>query len=1662
MIESNVIEWLDFGDSAQYIDIYSKIKTLFFFRFFRGLIKNKPFPILINILFMIIFFFQIWTMNIISVPSKGDLILEIFDYLKRVIAFYELIIDEITYRKILTAVIYFVIIDFLLIVITIFIMKKINTTIFILVIHILNIINYYYMIGPIVEICFTCTLCENGRHIYLGNACYSSNHLLLCIISFVLLLLSLFMSFFYSVFCNEIELITANLNGNLNRINCNYELFGLISKVIIFLFGFSVKIYANNDLIKIIYEGYIFLNCLIMSIYVYKNVYYYNDIINYIHFFGWYFSTWYSFCVFLKTVFNLNGVSSLIIIGWVIIGLSFYKAHKIKEYLLLTNSNIFEFKDIKSIEMYKNILLKKLSDKNNYHSKILLFGIIKKFEEFSMNNPELNYQYHRLKDNKILAKKFNKDEDLPIMAIIYILYSNYLEKFAKKEEIIFHMCYFLINKLNNPSYAMLLCSKLKSEDNKGSYYKYLLAEDIKDYLIFKLNKNSNKESIKHVQIGSVILYNLYIYLFKIKIYDAICSQIEYLDLIKNNVTTHKAPENFLKYGEKILQTRSEIITIWEKLIELNPFSDECQKDYVLYLDTIIQDEILSKEESKRYMILKNSKLQERYNIYHTMFLYSTSSILLVDGYLSNGKILYSSSNFSLLFMYNDKELLNVTIEDLLPNAIQVFHKELVDHAIKFSNINYSFKEPRESFLKSKIGGLYNIKLFVKPVPNLSYGLIYYTYIQKINEPNFIIILDKDLKINGFTEMSQTGSSFTMSNGFNLSPNIIGFHIGMIIPDIFSLLEYKNEEFIINKIDHELKGYLYPIDKVNDLKNKVNNILDKIKITRNDNDNNGQIDTDPQNISVEFNELLRELSNYKSNPFSIFYKIKLHSFLEGKYKYYRIYINNDILTENENITDLRINNNLDIKSGISRKPKEGKIKLKLKMNEKKSKFDLNKDESNLTKNSYNNNITNINNINNNNEDIINKERNDLGKENKEEPNEYINNENKEKNQPNHINKISSENSQSNDGFNKLKSDIINKKEVYPIKIMKSLCFVFIIFAMIFYSWDNFQIRNDFSRLDTFLKDNLFFNSTKIILASLYTIGVNIRWELHSLYLNSTSCISGTFYTFYRKLLTEDIDFLEGQKNIASSLSEDFKNIILGKHQVGIYVYKFNDTEKYNFNVDNLITFLINTGIKIIDTYNYFLKEECYKIPKELGLNEINLKNLIEMSYYFYNSDIDGYRNEEKRKKISKNFNLIPFSLIYFSGILIILIIFYSHYILSLHNIVIYFLEKLINFNSTNFESYTKKLEEIKKKLGNDNNEEDDKGDDIDFNEFDSKKKEEEEKDREGKDLKDQRKSLEKDEKHKKKKNGNKQSKILQQKKKKAQIMIAFFIKINLFFGIKIILIMLVSLSYYIISLLFKESKKNEYIDFDSINDSVNTIYKETFDIFIPLKRKLEIYETNLIDCKTIGEFEKMTFPKINEIKSPKLGNLLLQIIDDSDYSKNEVEKLKELFSGNACNPLTNSAQGYGICEMYWSGILLRGFEQALAQVGSILSSVLDELESLNDKKNNVTLFDIMDQSSYMIYEQFNEFYLIRAFNATNNIFKVLREGKLKQILKLMEILSMAYVIISIFLFGLFIFFVYGSKNLFISSINFIGIVPWQYLYEDESFYKEIMEFGNKYF
>ena len=541
MIESSFIEWLDFGDAAQKIDVYSKNIIIKIFRFFRALNKNK-FPIFLEIILMIIYFMQLLSIASYFVSSDNDIILEIFNYLKNILLFSELINDNNTYTYMFNIFLLIILVDIFILNIIFFTIKKVQLKILIYITNLINILIYYYFIVPIIGIFIISFWCEDNQHKILQITCFSNTkHLIYIIFSFFFSLLSIFVAILYSIFYNEIGSITSNLNEKIIRIKCKYELICLINKIIIVVFCFILKIINNNnDILKLIYLILIFLICVIMSLYVYKNVYYYNNMINYITYLGWFFCSWYSLCIILKSIFTLKNISITILIGWIIIIISLYKLKKINEILLITETNILEFKNIKSVEIYNNILLNQLTTLTNNSTKVLLYGNIKSIEEYIDNNPELSYHYHKLLNDKYLNKLHNKDNELPVLSIIYIIYSILLEKSLFKEEIALYMSYFLINHLKNPTYAILLCSKIKTFSFTGSYHKYLLVEDIKEYLTYKLN-SSNKESIKHVQIGSLILYYLYADLFKMKIYEGLSNQIDYFDILRNNI-------NFFMYN----------------------------------------------------------------------------------------------------------------------------------------------------------------------------------------------------------------------------------------------------------------------------------------------------------------------------------------------------------------------------------------------------------------------------------------------------------------------------------------------------------------------------------------------------------------------------------------------------------------------------------------------------------------------------------------------------------------------------------------------------------------------------------------------------------------------------------------------------------------------------------------------------------------------------------------------------------------------------------------------------------------------------------------------------------------------------------------------------------------------------------------------------------
>ena len=300
MIESNIIGWLDFGDSTQNIDIYSKKLLIIFFRFLRILNKDKSIPIIIYKFFMIISFIQILELSIIFVPKKGDIILEILDYLENIFLFYK-VINKANYIIIIIVLFCIILFDYIIMIAVLYLNKKYNLSFLILMVNLLNLIIYYYLIGPLIAISLMSLTCQNKINESLSILCFSnSKHLYFLIFYFIILLLYIIMSFLYSLYFTNVGLITNDIRNNLNRTICKYEIILLIIKIIIFIFSFLIIKNEKKFVYEILYESFLILVGLIMSIYSYKNVYYYNNYINFINHIGWYIICWFNICIYFN------------------------------------------------------------------------------------------------------------------------------------------------------------------------------------------------------------------------------------------------------------------------------------------------------------------------------------------------------------------------------------------------------------------------------------------------------------------------------------------------------------------------------------------------------------------------------------------------------------------------------------------------------------------------------------------------------------------------------------------------------------------------------------------------------------------------------------------------------------------------------------------------------------------------------------------------------------------------------------------------------------------------------------------------------------------------------------------------------------------------------------------------------------------------------------------------------------------------------------------------------------------------------------------------------------------------------------------------------------------------------------------------------------------
>lgn len=181
----------------------------------------------------------------------------------------------------------------------------------------------------------------------------------------------------FALYNNRIGSLHEMTNRTRIRINCDYDIHSSNFKLIILIIQyFYMKYYNDSDIFKYVYQSLFFIFCLIISIYTLKQVYFYNQNINHLIHFGWFFVTWFALCMLLKSIFEINDSTIFIIMGWIIITIVLIYYNKFSYYKRITQINLFTDQSLVYIQKFISTLLL-LYQSTKKMEKVLLLGVIK-------------------------------------------------------------------------------------------------------------------------------------------------------------------------------------------------------------------------------------------------------------------------------------------------------------------------------------------------------------------------------------------------------------------------------------------------------------------------------------------------------------------------------------------------------------------------------------------------------------------------------------------------------------------------------------------------------------------------------------------------------------------------------------------------------------------------------------------------------------------------------------------------------------------------------------------------------------------------------------------------------------------------------------------------------------------------------------------------------------------------------------------------------------------------------------------------------------------------------------------------------------------------------------------------------------------------------------
>ena len=1659
MIENQIIEKAELIENFPLIDIFSSKKINKIYKFFYIILRHKTHNPLLLLFIRILFFIQLMQHSMIGAPRekiKADFLMNIL-YSFRYFVFPHLLINSDKKFIFLLSCSFFY--SFLLIILLLYLTLnyKKNFNIYLIrFLGLLNCIHVNYMICPLININGLILKCENGNHIYLKVECYSNQiHIFLLVVSLINLIFLFFYSIIVTIHFNEIGGI--KISGTLKRTNTYFELNCYCFSFIIYIIGFIHKnFFEKNTFLRIYTKLFYVIYGFILFFYLNFYVYFYKFYMNYFMLTGFCSFTWYTLILLITFIFKINTVVLLISIGWFFIFILIYFLLIYKNDCYLFQSNIFENENLEKIEIFINNF-NSLAQKNDNSTKVYIHGIINTFEEYIMNYQEEEELYQSLINNNHMKKTFgNNNILLKMNSIIYCIYHYFMEKSVYlKDDMLLLFCYFLVNNLKNSTYTIYLCSRKKIIGYKNNFLKFTLMEDIKEYMTERLLQNNikNKDSIKHIEITKVILYNKYSEKLRLKIFEATQLQADYFNFLKSS--SDNSTENFLSLGNKIIDLRKQILNLWNEIINLNPFCDEIELDLIMYLDNIIQDDDLLIRLNKNFYNIKERKILEKNNKYHKLFNFENSSILLFDGFNDKGKLLYYTINFPKIYkVNNEKELLNLYLEDLVPKCISNFHNKLIEDALEYSNLKNVFGEEKNLPLQLK-DTLFNVNGFVKSLPSFSNGLIFIVSLQKQNSNQFLIFLSDGLQIDSMTNISSISENeidfFYQKNywiyPYNLKPSIFGNHIATLIPEILLLIEYKNDKFFIQSNVTEYKGNIFSnvINSVS-IRNKLDKIYQQIKLNGKLNffshNKNNQVNSNKNETFIKhsstfkflennnydfklYNDFLNEVKNScteKNN--SIFFRIFHNSYFNDQFSFYKIFIQKDI--------------SVDIKINVLNYQKKKKVS-ETQFTQKVPKIKKKKFQKQITIFGTKMNL----------ESSKKKKRDKIKK--------YFSN----------FSYDSSNLFQNQIIFNILKQNVINKKTPQNVIYLRISAFIFSILSLIIIIYNTNVLKNNFINMENFLIQNYFFNHTKQYTSFLY-ISFN-NFQLVKKEFIQYEIFGKQYFNEMLIILKSVINDLIFEIESIYFIKEEYKNIIFDLKLIQFYVDNSKNKFSYNIDLINILYLLITNSLYFINNSNIYFNETNENL-------DFVLENIIDSSFDYSFSQVYGL-NYEKRKKIiysEKSYSINFIYIIIHLALFLIFFFFFICIVLKRFKSKKRLIEKMLNFQSKEFDDYIKYLEEIRKKLNNENEEE------IDSENNNNEGLYIEEKNilkNFNYTINDMKKKKEKKE-HEKEKRKKYHLQQLQKKEKK-QIMIHFYILLEFFSSLKYCVILILFMSFYIIIYPIYITKRNNYLSYDNITSQIENISIETILNYIKMKKNIINYINFVKDKENCnnklisGEKQciinnisltlsniskhKFNFSIFNE-NIPVEDNIkFLKFIKnmDSEDLQNPEGELSILYYGNMCKILIKKNDNINLnqCTFFWNSILIQGLQQSIVYYNNLIKIILNQFirtqfDSNLNLFNSVTL-NLIEIEEYLL----KYFYLTKSYS--NSLFLKIKKHKSKKIINDLSIILLCFIVIYILLYLFIVLFIEQTKKNFCSFANFLVIFPHKYIIKDDEFYTALL-------